>query len=128
MRLLSTTPLNTYEPAYMYSPYYGAPPYPIPAEMEYYDFNDSGSVDLDQYGPVEFTIYTNQFTFYMQSDSSVSGGHVVFFWECMDSERFPKNPPPGWKPPGYQSEPVVEGFVPETNTAAAEATMIVTEG
>ena len=94
-------------------------------ELDYYGFGDS---DSEQLGPVEFTIYANQFTFNMKSDFNYFGGHVVFFWECMDNERFPKNPPPGWTPPWYQPEPVVESFVPEMNTAAPEVTMIVTQG
>ena len=125
----STTSFNMYAPAYLYSPYPGVS-YPWQPEMGYYEFyHPYGLVDYDQYGPVEFTIHANQFTFNMKSDDNFFGGHVVFDWECMDNERFPKNPPPGWDPIGYyESETVVEGFVPEMNTAAPEATMIVTEG
>ena len=60
----------------------------MPSDLDYFYFYDS--VDWDQYGPVEFTIFTNQFTFNMRTGTSISGGHVVFKWQCMDSESLPK--------------------------------------
>ena len=92
------------------------------AEVDYYNFDDY-SENTSQWeeliGPDEFTILSNQFTFNFKSDFNYFGGHVIFTWECMDSERFPK-PPPGWKP--------LNSFVPEINTPAPEVSTKFTAG
>ena len=35
-------------------------------------------------GPDTFSVESNTFTFYFDSDNSYANGHVVFDWECVD--------------------------------------------
>ena len=48
-----------------------------------YEFDE---IYAESLGPDSFTINSNSFTFFFRSDHVASNGHVVFDWECVDSE------------------------------------------
>ena len=47
------------------------------------DYTDKLEVHL---GPTEFSVNSNTFTFFFESDGSIANGHVVLDWECVDAE------------------------------------------